>query len=99
VNAWTESRLDDLAAAVRPLPGDVAQLSADVGRLSADVGATNIKLDALTAKVDGMARGIDRLAADQSAMQRQHAQIGWSVAGLAVAALFTLVITLLIALI
>jgi predicted PurR-regulated permease PerM len=73
VTAWTDSRLDDLAEAVRPVPSELTRLST---------------------KVDGMAREMELIRTDLSAIQRQLAQIGWSIAGVLVVVLFTLVIAL-----
>ena len=87
MDAWTDSRLDDLAESVRPLPGELARVSAEVAGLSA--------------KVDGIARDMELMRADQSAsradlsaFQRQIAQIGWSITGVMVASIFALLIAL-----
>jgi hypothetical protein len=80
--AWTDERLDDFAAAMRPLPGQVAKLEAEVGQLRDEM---RFGLDRLSHETLGLRQ-------DLSAFQRQLAQIGWTLSGALVAAMIALIV-------
>src|ERR671936_167972 len=77
---WTDARLDHLAAALEPVPTQVAVLSAAVQRLE----SLTIALEALPAQVAVLSATVERLADENrglrdelAATQRQLIQIGW----------------------
>ena len=80
VAAWTDERLDDLAAALVPLPAEVATLRADIVHLdhvAAELEPTASRVAVLTAAVDRLSDENVALRAELAAMQRQLIQIGW----------------------
>jgi outer membrane murein-binding lipoprotein Lpp len=58
VNTWTDSRLDDLASVVRPLPGEVAQLSVKVDGIARDTELIRADLSALQRQLAQIGRAI-----------------------------------------
>jgi hypothetical protein len=82
LEAWTDERLDDLAAALRPVPAQLARNTEAVERLTDEMRSMRTDLSAL--------RG------DFSAMQRQLAHIGWALAGALVGVLGAFLVTLLV---
>jgi chromosome segregation ATPase len=51
VESWTDERLDDLAAALRPLPEQVAKLSEAVDRLTGETRSIRADLSSLQRQV------------------------------------------------
>jgi chromosome segregation ATPase len=84
--AWTDERLDDLAATLRPLPLQVARLTEAVERLTEEMRTMRQDLVGLRGEVA-------EVRTQLAATQRQIAQIGWGCA----AALLTAMIALLVA--
>jgi prefoldin subunit 5 len=78
LEAWTDERLDDLAATLRPLPGELAELRAELARL--------------TAAVEHLVEENRAIRADLSALQRQIAQIGWGLSAALVGVLVALIV-------
>jgi hypothetical protein len=74
VDAWTDERLDDLAATLRPLPAEVARQAEAIERLTEDTQALGGEMRSLREELTGEMRA---LRADFSASQRQLAHIGW----------------------
>jgi hypothetical protein len=82
LEAWTDERLDDLAAALRPVPAQLARNTEAIERLIDEMRSMRTDLSAL--------RG------DFSAMHRQLAHIGWALAGALVGVLGAFLVTLLV---
>ncbi len=80
--AWTDERLDDLAATLRPLPQQVAALTEAVERLTEETRGIRADFAGLRTEFAGLRTEFAGLRTDLSASQKQIAQIGW---GLAVA--------------
>jgi hypothetical protein len=74
---WTDGRLDDLAAALQPVPAQVAVLDATVQHLAATMDSVPVQLAALTAIVERLADDNRALRADLATTQRQLVQIAW----------------------
>jgi hypothetical protein len=77
---WTDARLNDLAAALVPVPAQVAVLSAAVqhlDHLAAAVDPMPSQLAVLTAAVDRLTDENRVLRTELAAMQRQLIQIAW----------------------
>ena len=75
---WTDGRLDDLAAALEPVPAQVAVLEANVQRLAAAMEPVPTQLAALTATVERLADENRALRADLATTHRQLWQIAWA---------------------
>ena len=80
VAQWPDERLNDLAAALEPVPAQVAVLGATVKHLDHLAAA----LEPVPAQLAVLAATVDRLAAENralrvqfSARQRQLVQIAW----------------------
>ena len=58
VTQWTDARLDDLAAALAPVPAEVAVLQAMVDRLSEDNRALRAELAAMERQLLQVAWGL-----------------------------------------
>jgi prefoldin subunit 5 len=81
VEEWTDERLNDLAAALQPVPTQVAMLSAGVARLD----HLTAQLQPVPAQIAVLAAGIEQLATENralrgelAAVQRQLVQISWA---------------------
>jgi hypothetical protein len=77
---WTDARLDDLAAALVPVPAQIATLSATVHHLDhlvAELELMPSQLAALTVTVDHLTDENRALRAELAATQRQLVQIAW----------------------
>ena len=81
VEEWTDERLDDLAASLRPLPPQVAMLTASVAR----VDHLTAQLQPVPAQIAVLAAGMEQLAIENralrgelAAVQRQLVQISWA---------------------
>jgi len=80
VAAWTDERLDDLAATVVPLPAEMAALRAAVDHLdhvAIELEPTATRVAVLTAAVDRLSEENHALRGELAATQRQLIQIGW----------------------
>jgi hypothetical protein len=77
VGEWTDGRLDDLAAALEPMPAQVAVLDATVQHLAAAMDSVPAQLAALTAIVERLADDNRALRADLATTQRQLFQMAW----------------------
>lgn len=95
---WTDPRLDELAAALDPLPTKVAVLSTAVEHLK-DMGAT---LEPLLAQVAVLSASVDRLTDENrvlreelAASQRQLIQIGWGLVAAMLGAAAALIVALI----
>ena len=80
LEAWSDERLDDLAAALRPVPAQLARNTEAIERMTDEMREFKLEMRAMRA--------------DFSAMQRQLAQIGWGMAGVVVAATTALIVAL-----
>ena len=102
MEAWTDSRLDDLAATLRPLPQEVARLGGIVDGIAEETRSMREDMRSMREDMRSMREDMRSMRGemlsmrqDQSAFQRQLAQIGWSLAGALAAALFAVVLALL----
>jgi hypothetical protein len=80
VEEWSDARLNDLAAALEPVPARVAVLSSTVEHLDhlvTDLEPVPVRLAVLNATVERMADDNRDLREELSAMQRQLTQIAW----------------------
>jgi outer membrane murein-binding lipoprotein Lpp len=80
IEAWTDARLDELAAALEPLPTKVAALETAVEHLkhlAAALEPTFAQIAVLSASVDRLTDENRALRAELAASQRQLIQIGW----------------------
>jgi hypothetical protein len=89
IEEWTDSRLNHLAAALEPVPAQVAALGATVAHMD-HVAA---QLEPVPAQLAVMAAAVDRLAdenralrADLAATQLQLVQIAWGLVAALLAA-------------
>ena len=83
MDAWTDERLDDLAASLRPLPAEMARHSAELARQSADLGRVSQLVERNTEELRAIGH-------DLSALHRLLAQIGWGLGFAVLAALIGL---------
>src|SRR3954447_5688408 len=81
VEEWTDERLNDLAAALHPVPAPAAMLAAGVSHLD-DV---TTQLQPVPAQIAVLAAGMEQLAIENralrselAAVQRQLIQISWA---------------------
>jgi hypothetical protein len=91
IERWTDDRLDDLAAALRPLPGQVAQLAVGVDRMTVELGALR---DEVREDMRDLREDHRSSRGEFSQLQRQIAQIGWALVGAFSAAMIALIIAL-----
>ena len=75
MEAWTDERLDDLAAALRPLPAQMARNTEAIERVSEDMRDMRAEMRDMRAEMRVM-RG--EMHTQFSALQRQLALIGWT---------------------
>jgi chromosome segregation ATPase len=85
LEAWTDERLDDLAATLRPLPAQMARNTEAIERVTEE-------LRSMRADMSAMRSDLGALRADFSASQRQIAQIGWTMATALVGVLIALIV-------
>jgi septal ring factor EnvC (AmiA/AmiB activator) len=78
VGNGTDGRLNDLAAALEPVPAQVAVLETTVHQLSAALGPVPAQLAALAATVDQLADENRALRAELAMTQRELVQIAWA---------------------
>ena len=80
VAQWTDARLDDLAAALAPVPSEVIALRAAVEHLThlgAELEPLPTRVAVLTAAVDRLSDENRALRDELAATQRQLLQIAW----------------------
>ena len=80
---WTDARLNELAAAVRDVPTQLAVLGATVAHfenLAAETDPMRAQVAVLTASVDHLANENRALRSELAAMQRQLVQVSWALA-------------------
>jgi prefoldin subunit 5 len=75
---WTDGRLDDLAAALQPLPAQVAVLDATVDQLAAALEPIPAQLAVLASTVERLADENRALRAELAMTQRELLQIAWA---------------------
>jgi hypothetical protein len=98
VAQWTDARLDDLAAALAPVPAEVAALRASVDHLNhlgAELEPLPLRLAVLTAAVDRLGDENRELRADLAAMQRQLLTVAWGLVAALIGAAAALATALL----
>jgi hypothetical protein len=78
LEAWTDERLDDLAATLRPLPAQMARNTDAIERLTEEMRAMRADFSAMRA--------------DLSGLHRQIAQIGWGLSAALVGTLIALIV-------
>jgi hypothetical protein len=86
--AWTDERLDDLAAALKPLPAQVARVTEAVERLTDETWSLREETRSLREETRFIRQ-------DLSASQRQIAQIGWALALALLGAIAALLVALI----
>lgn len=79
MEAWTDERLDDLAATLRPLPERMARVEE--------------RLEGIERRLDDLIEEMRLMRQDMSAMQRQFAQQGWAMSFALVGAVVALIIS------
>ena len=89
MEAWTDERLDDLAATLRPLPAQMARNTEAIERLTEEM--SSMRGETSSMRGDHRADFAD-IRADLSALHRQIAQIGWGLSAALVGVLIALVI-------
>ena len=80
VEEWSDARLNDLAAALEPVPAQVAVLSATVehlDRLATELEPLPVQLALLSAAVERVAEDNHALREELVSTQRQLLQIAW----------------------
>jgi hypothetical protein len=98
VAQWTDARLDDLAAALDPVPAQVAVLEATVrhfDHLAAALEPVPAQIAMLTATVDRLADENRAVRAELAATQRQLLQISWGLVAAFIGATAAIVTALL----
>jgi|SRR5215216_3375006 len=74
---WTDARLDNLAAALEPVPAQVAVLGATVDHLTASLEPVPTQIAVLAATVELLAEENRGLRAELATLQRQLLQMAW----------------------
>jgi hypothetical protein len=87
--AWTDERLDDLAASLRPLPAQMARNTEAIDRLTEET--RSIRADMLAMRGEFRSE-FSALRGNLSASQRQIAQIGWALSAALVGVLIALIV-------
>jgi chromosome segregation ATPase len=77
--AWTDERLDDPAASLRPLPAQMARVEE--------------RLESVERRLDDLIEEMRLMRQDMSAMQRQFAQQGWAMAIALIGALIAVIVS------
>jgi hypothetical protein len=78
LEAWTDERLDDLAATLRPIPAELARVAAE--------------LEKLNETVNHLIEDNREIRAELAALHRQIAQIGWGLSAALVGVLIALIV-------
>ena len=89
VAQWTDARLNDLAAALEPVPAKVAVLDATVrhfDHVAAALEPVPAELAVLTATVDRLADENRTLRGELAATHRQLVQIAWGLLAVSIGA-------------
>jgi hypothetical protein len=97
VEQWTDARLDDLAAALHPIPPQVAALSAKVehlDHLSGDLQPVPAQLAVLTGAVERLTEENRHLREELAAMEREMIQVAWGLVAALVGAATALITAL-----
>jgi len=81
VAQWTDGRLNDLAAALEPVPAQVAVLDATVHQLAAAMESVPAQLAVLAATVERLADENRALRSELATTQRQLFQVAWGLVG------------------
>ena len=89
MEAWTDERLDDLAAALRPVPEQLARNTEAIERLSDDT--REMRTDMREMRTDMREMRAD-MHAGFAALQRQFALTGWMMAFTVIGAVAAVVI-------
>jgi hypothetical protein len=98
VEQWTDARLDGLAAALEPVPAQVAALSATVENLhhvTVQLAPVPAQLAVLAATVERLTDENRALREELAAMERQLLQIAWMVVAALTSASAALIAALL----
>jgi septal ring factor EnvC (AmiA/AmiB activator) len=85
LEAWTDERLNDLAATLRSLQTDVGEIKIGLAKVTADVAN-------LTEAVNHLIEDNRAIRANLAALHRQIAQIGWGLSGALVGVLIALIV-------
>jgi tetrahydromethanopterin S-methyltransferase subunit B len=83
VESWTDERLDDLAASLRPLPAQMASVEERLEQLS----------DRMDRQTEEIRLWRSEMRQDMSALQRQFAQMGWGLSFALIGAVVALIIS------
>jgi outer membrane murein-binding lipoprotein Lpp len=97
VEEWTDARLNDLAAALEPIPVKVAVLTGAVehlGELATTLQPLPAQVAVLTASVERLADENRALRDDLAATQRQLVQVAWGLVGALIGAAAALIAAL-----
>jgi outer membrane murein-binding lipoprotein Lpp len=97
VEEWTDARLNDLAAALEPIPVRVAVLAAAVehlGELATTLQPLPAQVAVLTTTVDRLAEENRALREELAATHRQLVTIAWGLVGALIGAAAALVAAL-----
>jgi outer membrane murein-binding lipoprotein Lpp len=97
VEQWTDARLNGLAAAVEPVPAQVAALSATVEHLhhmTVQLAPVPAQIAVLVATVERLADENRALREELAAMERQLLQIAWGLVAALVGASAALIAAL-----
>jgi hypothetical protein len=78
VGEWTDGRLNDLAAALEPVPAQVAVLDSTVEHLAATVEPVPAQIAALAATVERLTDENRVLRAELATTQRMLFQVAWA---------------------
>jgi hypothetical protein len=98
VAQWTDARLDDLAAALGPVPAEVAALRAAVEHLNplgAELEPMPTRLAVISATVERLNDDNRALRQELAATQRQLLQIAWGLVAALIGAAAALAAALL----
>jgi hypothetical protein len=77
VAEWTDGRLNDLAAALEPVPAQVAVLDATVHHLATAMESVPAQLAVLAATVERLADENRALRSELATTQHQLIQVAW----------------------
>ncbi len=100
LEAWTDERLDDLATALRPLPGEVARISGTLDRVTVELSDIRSEMREMRTEMRTEIREMrselhgemTALRGDFGAQQRQLAQIGWAMVGTLIAGIVAVIV-------
>jgi hypothetical protein len=98
VEQWTDARLNDLAAALEPVPTQVAALNATVEHLNnvaVQLSPVPAQLAVFTATIERLADENRALRQELAATQRQLLQIAWGLVAALIASSAALIAALM----